>query len=198
VQGDSVAGARRLVRHLVSVGHRRIATIVEAENVSTARERLKGYREALQASGIAVDPELVIETSADRNGGYSAMQQILSLDPRPSAVFAVNNMTALGAMQAIRERGLTVPDDIALVCFDDVEHLAVLSPFLTVMNQPTETFGTVAAQILIDRIAGKTSDKRRRIVLQPNLVVRESCGAKLSTPAKTGPPSPRRAGRGSG
>jgi LacI family transcriptional regulator len=178
VQADSVAGARLLIRHLVSVGHRRIATIVEPDNVSTARERLQGYQQALQAAGIAADPELVVETSADRSGGYSGMQQILSLDPLPSAVFAVNNMTALGAMQAIRERGLIVPDDIALVCFDDVEHLAVLSPFLTVMNQPTETFGTVGTQLLLDRITGRSGDRPRQVVLQAQLLVRESCGVK--------------------
>jgi LacI family transcriptional regulator len=86
-------------------------------------------------------------------------------------------------MQAIRERGLAVPTDIALVCFDDVEHLAVLSPFLTVMNQPAESFGTVAAQLLLDRIAGKSSDRPRQVVLQPHLLVRESCGAKAGPPA---------------
>ena len=182
VQGDNVAGARRLVRHLVSIGHRRVAAIIEPDNVSTARERLQGYREALAAAGIALDPELVAETSADRTGGYSATHQILSLDPLPTAIVAVNNMTALGAMQAIRERGLKVPADIALVCFDDVEHLAVLSPFLTVMNQPAESFGTVAAQLLLDRIAGKTHDRPRQVVLQPHLLVRESCGAKAAPP----------------
>jgi LacI family transcriptional regulator len=84
-------------------------------------------------------------------------------------------------MQAIRERGLVVPKDIALVCFDDVEHLAVLSPFLTVVNQPTEMFGTLAAQLLLDRIAGDSSGPPRRVVLQADLLVRESCGAKMAT-----------------
>ena len=191
VQGDNVAGARRLVRHLVSIGHRRIAAIMEPDNVSTARERLQGYQEALAAAGIAPDPELVAQTSADRAGGYSATHQILSLDPLPTAILAVNNMTALGAMQAIRERGLAVPADIALVCFDDVEHLAVLSPFLTVMNQPAESFGTVAAQLLLDRIAGKTSERPRQVVLQPHLLVRESCGAKAGPPARGAPPAGR-------
>jgi len=183
VQADSVAGARRLVRHLISIGHRRIAAVVEPDNVSTARERLQGYKEALEAGGIPFDPELVAETSPDRSGGYSATHQILSLDPLPTSIFAINNMTALGAMQAMQERGLSVPQDMALVCFDDVEHLAVLSPILTVMNQPAESFGTVAAQLLLDRIAGKAGDRRRHIVLQPHLVVRESCGAKAGLPA---------------
>jgi LacI family transcriptional regulator len=178
IQADSVAGANKLVSHLISIGHRRIAVIVEPDNVSTARERMRGYTDALKAAGLKVAPELVIRTTADRAGGYGAMQQILGFASRPTAVFAVNNMTALGAMQAIRERGLVVPKDIALVCFDDVEHLAVLSPFLTVVNQPTEMLGTLAAELLLNRIAGDNGGARRHVVLPTELLVRESCGAK--------------------
>jgi LacI family transcriptional regulator len=180
VQGDNVAAARRLMNHVIELGHQRIAVIIEPDNVSTARERLQGYREALDAAGLRFDLDLIARTSADRRGGYEAMQRIMSLDPLPTAVFSVNNMTALGAMQAIREKGLAVPKDIGLVCFDDVEHLAVLSPFLTVMNQPTETFGTVASQLLIDRIAGRTSERQRRVVLEADLIIRESCAARTA------------------
>jgi LacI family transcriptional regulator len=156
--------------------------IIEPDNVSTARDRLQGCRNAMKSAGLRITPDLIVRTSADRAGGYAAMQQILGLDSRPTAVFAVNNMTALGAMQAIRERGLVVPKDIALVCFDDVEHLAVLSPFLTVINQPTETFGTLASQLLLGRIRGEVGEGPRRVVLQADLIVRESCGAKESSP----------------
>jgi len=182
VQADSVDGARKLVSHLISIGHRRIAVIIEPDNVSTARERMRGYREALKAGGLKLEPELVMRTTADRAGGYGAMQRILGFDPRPTAVFAVNNMTALGAMQAIRDRGLVVPKDIALVCFDDVEHLAVLSPFLTVVNQPTEMLGTMAAELLLNRIAADSGGPRRQVVLQSELLVRESCSAKAGVP----------------
>ena len=84
---------------------------------------------------------------------------MLRLDPLPTAIFTVNNMTAVGAMQALRERGLTVPEDMALVCFDDVEHLAVLSPFLTVIDQPGETFGSLGAQLLFERVSGKAGNE---------------------------------------
>jgi LacI family transcriptional regulator len=151
---------------------------VEPDNVSTARDRIQGYREAHKEARVKVAPELIIRTTADRAGGYSAMQEILSLEVLPEAVFAVNNMTALGAMQAIRERGLVVPKDIALVCFDDVEHLAVLSPFMTVINQPTESFGTLSSRLLLDRIGGTVGGAARRVVLDAVLIVRESCGAK--------------------
>jgi LacI family transcriptional regulator len=93
-------------------------------------------------------------------------------------------MTVVGAMQALRERGLTVPEDMALVCFDDVEHLAVLSPFLTVVDQPAETLGSLGAQLLLERIAGKAGPKSRRIVLQTDLVVRLSCGVTKGVPRR--------------
>jgi LacI family transcriptional regulator len=182
VQSDGVDGARKLVSHLISLGHRRIAVIIEQDDVSTARDRMTGFKEAHAAARLKIAPELVIRTSADRAGGYAAMQQILGVRPPPTAVFAVNNMTALGAMQALRERGLAVPKDIALVCFDDVEHLAVLSPFLTVVNQPTEMFGALSAQLLLDRLASQDAGPRRRIVLPSDLIVRESCGAKAGWP----------------
>ncbi len=181
VHSDGVTGSKRLINHLVSLGHRRIAVIIEADDVSTARERLQGYREALKAANLKFAPEAIIRTTADRAGGYEAMRQILELKQPSTAVFAVNNMTALGAMQALRERGLSVPSDIALVCFDDVEHLAVLSPFLTVVNQPTELFGAHAAQLLLDRISRDDGGRRRNIVLPTDLIVRGSCGAQKET-----------------
>ena len=109
---------------------------------------------------------------------------MLALDPLPTAIFTVNNMTAVGAMQALRERGLSVPEDMGLVCFDDVEHLAVLSPFLTVIDQPAETFGSLGAQLLLERISGKAGSRPRRIVLQTDLIVRESCCIGSGVPAR--------------
>jgi LacI family transcriptional regulator len=177
VVSDSVSGARRLTEHLIAVGHRGIAHLTDADDTSTGRDRLEGYREALAAAGIPHRDELVFRTTVDQLGGYRAAQEVLALDPRPTAIFAVNNMTAIGAMKALRERGLSVPEDMALVCFDDVEHLAVLSPFLTVVDQPAETLGSLGAQLLLERIAGKAGPRSRRIVLQTDLIVRRSCGS---------------------
>ena len=177
VQGDSVGGARTLIEHLISLGHTRIAMLAEAVSVSTARDRRRGYREALEAAGIAWAPELLVETTVDLRGGHSGMRELLALDPRPSAVFAINNLVAAGAVKAVREYGLKVPDDIALVAFDDIEHEAALSPFLTVMPQPAESFGTIAAHLLLDRILGHAPTTRRLVVLPSEMIVRESCGA---------------------
>lgn len=187
IVSDSATGARRLVEHLISVGHRDIAHVTDAEDTSTGRERLRGYQEALAAAGIAYRDELVFRTTVDQIGGYRAAQQVLSLAPMPTAIFTVNNMTVVGTMQALRERGLAVPDDMALVCFDDVEHLAVLSPFLTVIDQPAETFGSLGAQLLLERISGKAGKRSRRIVLQTDLIVRASCGLKTGVPPRPKP-----------
>src|SRR5262245_19164223 len=184
VVSDSIAGARRLVDHLIRIGHRRIAHFTESDDVSTGRDRLEGYRQALEASGISYSEELIFRTTVDRIGGYRATQQMLALDPLPTAIFTVNNMTAVGAMQALRERNLAVPRDIGLVCYDDVEHLAVLSPFLTVVDQPGETFGSLGAQLLFERISGKAGARSRRIVLQADLIVRESCCVNCGIPAR--------------
>lgn len=177
VQGDSFAGARLLTEHLIKLGHRRIAIVNESVDVSTARDRYDGYADALRAAGLPLKSELVAVSAFDGKSAYRAMQNLLCLRPRPSAVFAANNFLAVGAAHAIRDSGFTMPDDIALVCFDDVEHQSVLSPFLTVMSQPAETFGTLAAQLLIERIAGRASERRRKVVLPADLIVRESCGA---------------------
>lgn len=184
VVADSASGAKRLVEHLIAVGHRDIAHISDADDTSTGQERHRGYAEALAAAGIPYRDELVFRTTVDRIGGYRATQQVLSLRPLPTAIFTVNNMTAVGAMQALRETHLSVPEDMALVCFDDVEHLAVVSPFLTVVDQPAETFGSLGAQLLLERISGKAGNRTRRIVLQTDLIVRTSCGAKTGIPQR--------------
>jgi LacI family transcriptional regulator len=178
VQGDSVAGARRLVEHLIGLGHRRIGMITETDDVSTARDRVRGYREALEGAGIAYRPELVAESSAiDIQAAHDATLSLLDLAEPPTALFAVNNVVVVGVAEAARERGLEIPGDLALVCFDDIEHASRFHPFLTVMVQPAETFGTIATQLLLDRISGRVSERRRLVVLPADFVVRESCGA---------------------
>ena len=184
VQGDSVDGARQITDHLIALGHTRIAHITEPQEVSTARDRLLGYAEALAGAGIPFDPLLVVAgPGANIAGGYEASQTLLKRDPRPTAVFAVNNLAAVGAVRAIREHGLAIPGDIALACFDDIELAALLCPFLTVMAQPAETFGSLAAQLLLERVDGRAPERRRRVVLPADLIVRESSGAEPDEPA---------------
>jgi LacI family transcriptional regulator len=179
VQGDSVAGARRLVEHLIGLGHRRIAMVTETDEVSTARDRLRGYRDALEGAGIDFAAELVKEASAiDVNAAHDATLELLDLPAPPTAIFSVNNIAVVGVAEAARERDLVIPRDLALVCFDDIDHASRFHPFLTVMAQPAETFGTIATQLLLDRLAGRIFERRRIVVLRADLIVRESCGAQ--------------------
>jgi LacI family transcriptional regulator len=184
VQGDSVAGGRRLVEHLIELGHRRIGMVTENPDVSTARDRVQGYREALERAGIEFDPELVARSSTiDANVARDTTLELLALPDPPSAIFAVNNIAVVGVVEAARERGLEIPDDLAVVCFDDIEHVSRLYPFLTVMAQPAETYGTIATQLLLDRLHGRVSERRRIVVLPADFIVRKSSGARAPAPA---------------
>jgi LacI family transcriptional regulator, galactose operon repressor len=177
VLGDSSGGARQLVEHLISLGHRRIGFIVESDDVSTARDRRRGYEAALSAAGIALDLALVAHAAPDPRGS-AGMGRLLELEERPTAVFTVNNLVALGAIEAVREAGLEVPDDVALVCFDDIEYASRLYPFLTTMEQPAQTFGTLGTQLLLERIEGRGPERRHEVVLPGEFIIRKSCGAK--------------------
>jgi LacI family transcriptional regulator len=181
VQGDSVGGARQLVEHLIGLGHRRIGMITERSDVSTARDRLRGYRDALEAAGVEFVPELLVETSTvDPRLAYQATLDMLDHVEPPTALFAVNNIVVIGVAEAVRARSLEIPRDIALVCFDDIDYASRFHPFLTAMVQPAETFGTIATQLLLDRLAGRVHERRRIVVLPSDLIVRESCGAQLA------------------
>jgi LacI family transcriptional regulator len=175
VQGDSVGGARVLVDHLVANGHRRIGHITESQSVSTARDRFRGYREALEANGIPYDPALVAEGSgATIDGAQGATAELLGRGVEFSAILAVNNLSAVGVVLALRGAGLAVPGDIAVACFDDIELAAYLCPFLTVMAQPATTYGSLATQLLIDRIQETAPAEWQVMVLPGELIVRES------------------------
>ena len=152
--------------------------VVESDDVSTARDRLRGYETALERAGLAYDADLVADATVDPSGGVTGMSKLLALDRPPTAVFTVNNLVALGAIEAVRAAGLEVPDDLALVCFDDIEYASRLYPFLTVMVQPAETFGTLGTQLLLERIRGNGHRRSRVVVLPAEFIVRRSCGAE--------------------
>jgi LacI family transcriptional regulator len=180
VKGDSIAGGRQLVEHLTSLGHRRIGMVTETQEVSTARDRLQGYREGLEHAGIKFDPELVAESSAiEPEVARDGTLRLLALPDPPTAIFAVNNIAVVGVVEAARQQQLEIPGDLALVCFDDIEHVSRLYPFLTVMAQPAETYGTIATQLLLDRLAGQVGDRRRLVVLPADFIVRKSSGADV-------------------
>lgn len=177
VVGDSKDGARRLVTHLIEQGHRRIALLGGSLNVSTARQRLVGYEEALKHSGLPVDPVLIIEagyTLDQDNSAASAVDLLLQLADPPTAIFAANNFIALGAIRALRNRGLEVPRDMSLVCYDDLSAASVIDPFLTVAAQPAYEFGYKGIELLIDLINDTETKEPTTITLPSELILRNS------------------------
>ncbi len=152
-------GAVPITEHLISASAiEEIAHVTDAEDTSTGRERLRGYRDALDAGGVwTFSQELVVRTTVDRIGGYRAAQEILAR-PSSDGYFCGQQHDRRRHDGGIaRAWSFTVPGEMGLVCFDDVEHLAVLSPFLTVIDQPAETFGSLGAQLLLERMTGKAS-----------------------------------------
>jgi DNA-binding LacI/PurR family transcriptional regulator len=169
---DSVSGAYRATQHLIELGHRRIAIIRGPEKYKTLTERYQGYRLALSEAGLEPLVQSPLSRGTPRKG-YLEMQQLLSLKERPTAVFAVTDRTALGAMDAIREHGLRVPDDISIVGFDDINPEAYSPPALTTVSSARFDMGVVAAQRLTALIQNPDTVPVRT-VMYTSLVIRES------------------------
>jgi LacI family transcriptional regulator len=176
VDADNVSGARAIVSHLLRLGRTRIATITGPQNMIAGSDRLAGYNSTLRERGLIPDQALIVDGGFSETGGYMAMQQIL---PRqPDAVFAASDMMAIGALRAIREAGLRVPEDIALGGFDDLPLAERTDPPLTTIRQPIHRTGATAVETLIDLIEHPNGSPHR-IVLPTELVVRTSCGSSL-------------------
>lgn len=176
VRGDSEQGAYALVRHLLELGHRRIAALSGPEVVSTAADRVAGYRRALAESGLMPEPELVRYGSFTQESGYRMAQAALALAQPPTALVTGNNFIAIGALRALREAGLRVPDDISLVTFDDLPAAVIIDPFLTVAAQPAYEMGRRATALLLERLAEGGPPAPQEIVLPAKLIVRRSSG----------------------
>jgi LacI family transcriptional regulator len=172
---DDRYGARLAVKHLVERGHRRIAFINGPEGWDATVNRLAGYREELLASGIAFEPSLVYQGDWQVQSGYHLAQQLLAMPERPTAVFAANDLMALGVIYAAQEVGLSVPADIALVGYDDRDFTGFMRPALTTIQMPCEKMGRIAADSLLRLIKGEIEVVEPTLV-QGELVVRQSCG----------------------
>jgi LacI family transcriptional regulator len=181
---DNEGAAHGAVRHLIGRGHTRIAMISGRPSISTTIERVAGYQRALREAGLEAAEQLVVCGESTSEGGARATHAILDLDPRPSAIFSGNNLMSIGALQAIGRRGLTVPDDIALVGFDDFPFpwSDAFRPHLTTVAQPTEELGRRAAETLVRWLKARKHGSPERIVLDGKLVIRESSGAIASRP----------------
>ena len=170
---DNQAGAVAAVRHLLERGRRRIATITGSPDMSVSQDRLTGYGRALEAAGVGLDPALVENGDFSHEGGAEAMRTLLGRRPALDAVFAASDLMAAGALLALREAGREVPDDVAVVGYEDSPLAATTLPPLSSVRQPTEEMGREMARLLIGAI-GAPQRVPRRVVLATELVIRES------------------------
>lgn len=174
IWADDIAGAREATAHLLAHGADRVA-MIQGPNDSGGRG--EGYRDALDAAGVPFRPELVVHGNWTRAGGYAAMHELLSLNPPPPAVFCANDLMAIGAMDAARERGCSIPHDIRLAGFDDIEAATLVSPALTTVRNPSYETGRTAGELLLSRMSGEHRTGQRSIVLPCPLIVRASSEA---------------------
>jgi LacI family transcriptional regulator len=173
VSAAHTAGADQAMKHLLSLGHTRIAAITGPRAMKATSDRLRGYYAALAAAGIMPDPELEVEGNFEINGGVSGAAQLLDLAEPPTAIFAFNDNMAIGAMQTARARGIGVPDDLSIVGFDDLEEAEIVTPALTTIRQPLAEMGRIAVSLLI-RLLDNQRLEALHVELGTRLVVRDS------------------------
>jgi len=172
---DNRAAARTMTEHLISLGHRRIAMVKGPRHSPLTRDRLAGYRDALEAAGISFDERLLCSGDFTLQSGHQAAGVLLQLEQRPTAIFCENDEMAIGAMQCIKQNGMSVPGDISVAGFDDISFAAFYDPPLTTIAQPAEEFGSTAVSLLVDILQGKLK-KAPKVILPFELVIRASTG----------------------
>lgn len=179
--GDTVtaknqAGAYAATRYLIEKGHKHLAAISGPLHLTNSRERLTGFRHALKEAQLKLPPEYTQETTFDAHGGASKAKLLLRLIPRPTAIFAGNDMIALGVLTAIRDAGLRCPEDVSVLGFDDLDFAETTNPSLSSVSQSGYQLGTTAVQILLDRIRGDVGPAKH-VVLETSLKIRDSIAA---------------------
>jgi DNA-binding LacI/PurR family transcriptional regulator len=175
VRSDSEQGAYNLTRHLIELGHKKIVTISGPREVSTASDRVCGYRRAMAEVGLE-EFEGVYYDTYTLTSGYELTQQALTLNPRPTAIFGTNNFISIGVLKALRGAGLRVPEDISVVGFDDLPASMVVDPILTVAAQPAYEMGSQAAELLLKRISAELPEINQEIILPTEIIIRRSSG----------------------
>jgi LacI family transcriptional regulator, galactose operon repressor len=175
VHSDNLAGGISATEHLIGLGHRRIGFLAGRPDLESARQRERGYREALAAAGIPPDPELIRVGDYDLEISEVPARQLLTLDDRPTAIFAANDLSAIQTMHVARTLGLTIPGDVSVVGFDNIPESAFTGTPLTTIDQSIQEMGRQAVELLIDLIEGNT-ERPQQVTLPTRLVVRQSSG----------------------
>jgi len=177
VRCDSKGGAYQLVQLLLKLGHRRIAILSGPSGVSSADDRVAGYQHALQEAGLETEDRLIIYGEFSLESGYQMTHDLLAMTPRPTALFASNNFIAIGALKALHDAGVTVPEEMSVVGFDDLPAAIVVEPFLTVAFQPAYEMGRRATKRLLECLDGQVTDGIQEIVLPVSIIERKSTQA---------------------
>jgi LacI family transcriptional regulator len=170
---DNQLGGFLATRHLLELGHTRIACIAGPSSITPSAERMIGYRKALEEAGISYAESLVVRGDYHAQSGMEITHSLLKMSPRPTAIFALNDLMALGALRAAAEAGFSVPRDLAVVGYDDLEIARFTNPPLTTIAQPKKEIGVQAINLLVDRMSQR-SRAPSRLVLAPELIVRRS------------------------
>lgn len=175
ITSDNYYGGFQAIEYLISMGHRTIACIQGLNGISVNTDRVQGYKDALLKYGIAVDESLIVGNDFGEENGYIRTRILLSRKKRPTAIFALSNLISLGAMRAIAETGLAIPDDISLVSFDDQTYSALLACPMTTVEQSKDEMARMAVNILLEIINdGNKNEELRNIMIRPRLIVRSS------------------------
>jgi DNA-binding LacI/PurR family transcriptional regulator len=174
---DNILGAFDATSHLIRLGHQRIGFIAGPSHLTTGRERQEGYKKALLENSLGIDARLIKTGDFKQKSGYTLAYELLQMKNAPTAIFASNNLMTLGALNAIHDMGLRIPQDVAIVGFDDLSWAPSLNPPLTAVAQPIYELGKWAVNILLQSISEKDREPVE-IILKPSLVVRESSGYK--------------------
>ncbi|MBN1303964.1 MAG: LacI family DNA-binding transcriptional regulator [Anaerolineales bacterium] len=183
---DDYYGARLAVSHLVALGHERIAYINGPENWHNCRARMKGYRDTLKENKLPFRTDWLQRGNWEIESGYAAAQKMLQLPKHPTGIFAGNDLMALGAIYAIQDSGLQVPNDIAVVGYDNRDFTNIFRPGITTVNMPVGEMGKVAAEIILRQIETGQKDEEE-VKIQGNLIIRETCGAPEMDRTRQGP-----------
>ncbi len=182
---DNVRGARLAVNHLIGLGHREIAVIAGPLEYSTGYDRVQGARQAARSHRVKLAPGMIYRGDFGRLSGHEAARKMLARPKRPTAVFACNDHMAIGALEAFRDAGVNVPGDVALVGYDDIEMSGLPGLDLTTITQKKDTMGPLGVDVLLDKIKSDKKAPPIRIILEPVLVVRKTCGAACAVERKT-------------
>jgi LacI family transcriptional regulator len=177
---DNFGGTHAMISHFLDHGHKRIAMITGTPGNTDSDERLRGYHAALEARGIAVDDHMIVQGAFSESSGVEAVKTLLALPQRPTAIFASNDAMAVGALSALREAGVAVPEEMALAGFDDVPFASYTTPTLSSVRVGIHALGVLAIETALHAVRHQNTHRKQQIIVPTTLSLRESCGCTVA------------------